>query len=168
MRKVLVFGTFDGLHQGHLSLFKQAKKHGDYLIVVIARDVTVKKMKNHLPVRNENERLKEVKKYKLVNEAVLGNKSNPYRIIKRVNPDVICLGYDQKAFTENLPKELEKMGLKTKISRMKPYKPEKFHSFIINTKNLNPVRNFEGKRTLQKERISNGVKKINARRKNFN
>jgi len=41
------------------------------------------------------------------------------------------LGYDQKVFTENLSKELEKIGLKIKIYRMKPYKPERFHSVII-------------------------------------
>ena len=162
MRKVLVFGTFDGLHQGHLSLFKQAKKYGDYLIVVVARDKTIKKLKNRFPLNNETERLNALLRCKLVDETKLGYEDNPYRIIREINPDVICLGYDQKSFTEDLPKELEKAGLKTKIHRMKPYKPEEFHSFIINTKNLNPVRNFEGKRTLQKERISNGVKKINA------
>lgn len=135
MKKVLVFGTFDGLHPGHFSLFKQAKNYGDYLIVVVARDKTVKKIKNHLPSKTETERLRDVQKCKLVNEARLGYKDNPYRVIKEINPDVICLGYDQKAFTENLPRELEKMGrLKTKVYRMKPYQPAKYHSFYINAR----------------------------------
>ncbi|PIP23626.1 MAG: FAD synthase [Candidatus Nealsonbacteria bacterium CG_4_10_14_0_2_um_filter_38_17] len=132
MRKVLVFGTFDGLHQGHLCFFKQAGKKGDYLIVVVARDITVKKVKNHLPIRNEKRRLKEVQQCKLVNEAILGHKNNPYRIIEEINPDVICLGYDQKTFTKDLSKELRKMGLKTKIYRMNSYKPKKLHSMFIN------------------------------------
>ncbi len=134
MKKVLVFGTFDGLHLGHLDLFKQAKNHGDYLIVVVARDKTVKKIKNHLLSKKETERLKDVQKRKLVDEARLGYKDNPYRVIKEINPDVICLGYDQKAFTEDLLKELEKMGLSPKICRMKPYKPKEYHSFIINVR----------------------------------
>ena len=131
MRKVLVFGTFDGLHSGHLNLFRHAKKHGNYLVVVVARDATVNKIKNNLPLKNEKKRLREIRKCKLVNKAVLGHKNNPYWIIKEINPDVICLGYDQKVFTENLSKELEKIGLKIKIYRMKPYKPERFHSVII-------------------------------------
>lgn len=132
MKKVLVFGTFDGLHLGHLNFFKQAKKYGNYLIVAVARDVTVKKIKDHLPLRNEKERLKEVQKCKLVNRAVLGHKDNPYRIIKEINPAVICFGYDQRSFTKDLAGELKKGGLEIKIYRLKPYKPEKFHSRIIN------------------------------------
>ena len=134
MKKVLVFGTFDGLHLGHLDLFKQAKNYGDYLIVVIARDKTVKKIKNHLPSKKETKRLKDIQKCKLVNEARLGYKDNPYRVIKEISPDVICLGYDQKAFTEDLPKELEKMGLQIRLYRMKPHKPKEYHSFIINVR----------------------------------
>lgn len=141
MRKILVFGAFDGLHLGHLNLFKQAKKHGDYLIVVVARDATIKKIKDNLPLKNEKNRLKEVRKCKLVNEAVLGHKNNPYQIIREINPDVICLGYDQNAFTENLSEELEKIGLRTKIYRMKPYKPEKFHSTIINKTKCRKIKN---------------------------
>jgi len=40
MKKVICFGTFDLLHLGHLNYFQQAKKQGDYLIVVIATDKT--------------------------------------------------------------------------------------------------------------------------------
>lgn len=136
MRKVLVFGSFDGLHFGHLNFFKQAKEYGDYLIVVIARDATIKRIKNKSPLKNEKQRLKEIRKCKLVNEAVLGREDNPYLIIKKIKPDVICLGYDQKVFSDDLPEELKKMGLKTKIFRMDPYKPKKFHSSIIKFKDV--------------------------------
>lgn len=131
MLRVLVFGTFDGLHAGHLDLFEQAKKRGDYLIVVVARDGTVEKVKNHLPVFSEKERLKMVKDCKLVDEARLGYLKNPYKIVREIKPEVICLGYDQKMFTEDLPWEIKKLGLKTKIFRMKPFHPEKYHSSLI-------------------------------------
>jgi len=137
MKKVLVFGTFDGLHPGHLSLFKQARQYGDYLIVVVARDSTVKKIKKRFPIRDEKERLRRVQECELVNEARLGYKDNPYQIIKEIKPEVICLGYDQKAFIKDLPKELKKMDLGTKIYRMKPYKPKKFHSTILNERRKN-------------------------------
>lgn len=128
MKKVLIFGTFDGLHPGHLNFFEQAKKYGDYLIVIVARDKTVKKLRNRPPSLNEKERLKDFQNCKLVNEARLGYEDNFYRIIKEIKPETICLGYDQKSFTKNLPRELKKAGLKTKIYRMKPYRPEIYHS----------------------------------------
>ena len=41
MKKVLVFGTFDGLHEGHKDFLRQAKQYGDHLTVVVGRDSTV-------------------------------------------------------------------------------------------------------------------------------
>ena len=56
--KVMVFGTFDILHPGHLNFFKQAREFGNFLIAVIARDKTVLKIKGRLPKNNEKKRLK--------------------------------------------------------------------------------------------------------------
>ena len=63
MKKIMVFGTFDVLHKGHINFFKQAKKHGDHLLVVVARDKTVSLIKGIKPHYDEKERLKSVKKY---------------------------------------------------------------------------------------------------------
>ncbi len=132
MKKVLVFGTFDRLHNGHLNFLRQAKKYGNYLTIVVARDSTVKRLKKHLPFQKEKTRLKTLQKSKLADEVLLGNKNNPFKIIKKIEPDIICLGYDQKTFTAELPEELKRMDLKTKIIRLKPYRPRKYHSSIIN------------------------------------
>ena len=43
MIKVLTFGVFDYFHYGHLKLFEQARKYGDYLIVAIQKDDDIKK-----------------------------------------------------------------------------------------------------------------------------
>lgn len=131
-KKVLVFGAFDGLHKGHLHMLKQARKYGDYLVAVVARDATIKKVKNHLPKFSERERLNKVYACKLVDDAQLGNLKNYYRKIKEIRPQVICLGYDQNSFTENLQKEIEKIGLKIEIVRLKPYFPKKYKSSILN------------------------------------
>ena len=61
-KKVLVFGTFDGIHKGHLSFLNQAKEHGDYLTVVVAKDSNVKKLKGHKPLNNEKQRKAKIKK----------------------------------------------------------------------------------------------------------
>ncbi|MFA5747175.1 MAG: adenylyltransferase/cytidyltransferase family protein [Candidatus Paceibacterota bacterium] len=133
MKKVLVFGTFDVIHPGHINFLEQAGKRGDCLAVVVARDSTVKKVKGHLPIKNENERLAEILKTGLTERAFLGNEGgDPYSIINDIRPDVICLGYDQRTYTDGLKDELDRLGLKTEVFRMEPFVPEKYHSGIIN------------------------------------
>ena len=131
MKKVLVLGAFDGIHEGHLNLFKQAKKYGDYLVAVVGRDEVIKKVKGRYPEKNEKERFSDIEKQDMVNEAKLGDLANPYKIINEIKPDVICLGYDQNSFTKNLRKEIKKIGIKIEIHRLKSYKPNKYHSSIF-------------------------------------
>ena len=128
MRKVLVFGTFDILHPGHLYFLKQAKLFGDYLAVVVARDLTVKQVKGEFPVNNEAVRLRNISELKFVDEAVLGKRTNKYNIIEEIKPDVICLGYDQDSFTNNLEKELKKRKLDVEIVRLEAFEKEKYKS----------------------------------------
>lgn len=133
MTKILVFGTFDGLHEGHIDFFRQAKEHGDYLMVVVGRDSTVFGVKKKLPAQNENERLGAIQKAKYVDYARLGNEEvSRYEVIREMKPDVICLGYDQTHFTEKLEEKIKNMGLKIKIIRLKAYKPEQFKSSLLN------------------------------------
>ena len=134
MKKVMVFGTFDIVHLGHLNLFKQAKKLGNYLVVVVGRDITSKKIKQITLVHNEKERLEFLKNIKLVDQAVLGNKIDYYKIIKTEKPDVIALGYDQQNFIDKLEEKIKEFRLNTKVVRLKSYKPEKHKSGKIRKK----------------------------------
>ena len=132
-KKVLVFGTFDGLHEGHKDFFRQAKACGDYLIVVVGRDSTVERVKKRLPKFNENVRLKAVQECGLVNEARLGNEGvSPYVVIGQVNPNIICLGYDQTHFTDKLADWIKEQGLNIEIHRLNAFEPEKYKSSILN------------------------------------
>lgn len=124
MKYVMVFGTFDILHPGHLNFFKQAKKYGQKLIVVIARDNTVKKIKHRLPVNSQKDRQKLVSELKIVDQAVLGDSVNPMKVIKKFKPVAVCLGYDQKAFV----KELKSTFPDLKIVRLKSYKSKFYKS----------------------------------------
>ena len=127
--KIITFGTFDIFHEGHRNFLKQARRYGDYLIVVIARDKTVEKVKKRLPRNDENSRLEIIRKSDLADEVILGSLENKYEAIEKYRPDVICLGYDQGTFTENLREKLKEFGLdKTKIVRLKSYHPEKYKS----------------------------------------
>jgi FAD synthetase len=137
--KVLLFGTFDGLHEGHKSLFKQARQFGDYIVVVVGRDSTILGTKKRLPKYNEIQRLEAIQESGLVdearlgNEAALGEKLNPYLIIEEIQPDVICLGYDQTYFVDKLPVKLKEMGMdQVKVQRLEAFEPEKYHSSILN------------------------------------
>ena len=128
-RKILAFGTFDIFHPGHESFLKQARKCGDYLIVVVARDETVRKVKEKLSQNSEIIRRQAVIKSNLANEVVLGSLEDKYEVIKKYQPEIICLGYDQKVFIENLREKLKEFGLKkTRIIKLKPYYPEKYKS----------------------------------------
>ncbi len=121
----ILFGTFDTLHPGHLNLFKQARQNCDYLIAVIARDKTVKHIKGKDPLNSENARLKNVKNFKIADKVILGNLRDKFVSIKKYRPDIIFIGYDQTAFTENLEKKLRELKLKnTKIVRLRPFKSE--------------------------------------------
>ncbi len=132
MKKVMVFGTFDIFHPGHRNFLKQAKKYGDYLIVVIARDETVLKVKNKKTVNNEKNRLHNISKSGLANKVVLGNLDNKYLIIKKYKPDIICLGYDQKFFIDGLANFLIKSNLKgVCIKKLKSYYPKIYKSSIL-------------------------------------
>ena len=61
-KTVMVFGTFDLLHKGHLNFFKQASEFGNNLIVVVARGETVNKVKGKFPDNDENKRVEEIRK----------------------------------------------------------------------------------------------------------
>jgi len=135
MKKVLVFGTFDGLHEGHKDFFRQAKGFGDYLVVVVGRDSTVNRVKKRMPKQHENERLDAVQKAPHVDYARLGNEGvSPYEILRDVKPDVICLGYDQTFFVDKLEEKIKEFDLNIKIHRLKAFKPKIYKSSILNLK----------------------------------
>lgn len=130
-KKVIVFGTFDLLHAGHENMFEQAHALGDYVVTVIARDETVRKIKGQYPCYNERQRVKNLKNANFVDKVILGNLGDKYDIIKKIRPDVIALGYDQFAFTYQLEKFLIDEKMNTQIERLKAYKPDMYKSSII-------------------------------------
>jgi len=134
MKKVMIFGTFDIVHLGHLNLFRQARKLGDYLVVVVARDKTSKKIKKITLVNNEKERLEFLKNIKSIDQAILGDKIDYYKVIKTEKPDVIALGYDQQNFIDKLEDKIKEFKLNTKVVRMKSHKPEQHKSGNIRKK----------------------------------
>ncbi len=128
MPKALAFGTFDGFHPGHKFYLDQAAKHGD-LKVVIARDVTVMRVKGRPPLRGEQMRLDAVRVAGY--DAVLGSQTDKYAVLSEFRPDVICLGYDQEAFTDGLEAACRERGLSATILRMPSHRPDIYKSSLI-------------------------------------
>jgi len=132
MRTVMAFGTFDLLHKGHIFYLSRAKALGDKLIVVIARDENVLKLKGKKPVHSEGERLNAVQALDFVDQAVLGDREmRKWGVIKKFHPTIIALGYDQWASIPSLQGELAKINLNPGIERIESYKPKKYSTSKI-------------------------------------
>lgn len=134
--KIMVFGTFDGLHDGHFNFFKQARKMSakPFLIVSVARDRNVFKIKGKFPLFNEKKRMFLVKECKLVDKVVFSGVKNHIPHIIKESPDIIALGYDQKAYVKNLKKDLKNKGIIVKIARLKPFKENIYKNNLLKIK----------------------------------
>jgi FAD synthetase len=134
--RIMVFGTFDVLHKGHLNFFQQARRlaKNPSLIVSIARDANVKRIKGQAPMYNEKHRLRLVKTCPLVDKVVLGGLKNYLTHIVKEKPEIIALGHDQNEYTKGLKVKLKKAGVKTRIIRLKPFKRKIYRSSIIKNK----------------------------------
>lgn len=130
-KTVMAFGTFDYFHAGHENYLKQAKALGGQLTVVVARDETVRKVKQKDPHFNERKRLRDVSQCEHVDKALLGYADDKYKVIRKIRPDIIALGYDQFVFTYGLKQLIIKENLETKIVRMQSFEPRTFKSSLI-------------------------------------
>lgn len=126
LKIVLAFGTFDKFHPGHKYFLTEAKKYGDRLIVVIARDHNVLQLKGKLPRDVETVRQANVAEYAAVDEAMLGRSdfSQRYQIIDEVQPQVICLGYDQAP-------DFKSPSPNIQVIRLKAFHPEQYKSSLL-------------------------------------
>lgn len=128
MITVMCFGTFDILHPGHMYFLQQAKSRGDHLVVVVARDSTIKEVKGITPKYTEKQRVEHIRDLKIADRVILGYEADKYEIIEEINPDIIALGYDQEAFAKNLKEEMAKREMNPGIIRIGPYKEHQYKS----------------------------------------
>jgi len=133
-KTVAIFGVFDGIHEGHLFFINEAKKLGNHLVAIVARDNIVKELKGKSPKYNEAERVNELLKINDIDLVLLGDpKIETYYVLKEVKPNIVYLGYDQKALLDNLNKVIKNGDLsEMEVICGKPYNPEIFHSSILN------------------------------------
>lgn len=103
MKKVITYGTYDLLHQGHINLLRRAKELGDYLIVGVTND-NFDRERGKLNVRNNVlERVEAVKATGLADQIIIedyyGQKIDD---IQRYDVDIFAIGSDWEGLFDYL------------------------------------------------------------------
>jgi len=122
MRTVLASGSFDLVHYGHVRFLEEAKKAGGKdarLVVIVARDKTVERLKGNKPVIPEDQRRAVVEALKPVDEALLGFENMSIMdVVIQLKPDIIAVGHDQNYVEEQVKRIGMMKDLDFKIIRI--------------------------------------------------
>jgi FAD synthetase len=131
-RVVLASGNFDLLHLGHVKYLEEAKKAGGEnakLIVIVARDSTIKKMKGRQPVMPEDQRRSLVESLKVVDEAILGYEELDIgKVLEKIKPDIIAVGHDQHNIERTVHKALAEKKFNIKVVKIGKFGKEELNS----------------------------------------
>jgi len=129
---VLASGVFDLLHYGHIRFLEEAKKRGGpdaRLVVIVARDETVRRRKGRGPVIPEDQRRALVEALKVVDEALLGYEDMDLAaVIDKIRPDVIAVGYDQDEIERQTRRIAREKGLNLRVVRIGRFGKEDLNS----------------------------------------
>lgn len=99
----MVFGVFDKLHDGHHYLLSEAGEHGDDLVVVVAPDSSVEKLKAKIPDTSLSERIATIKKTNKAHLVVPGDiELGDWSVVITHKPSIIVFGHDQFELREVL------------------------------------------------------------------
>lgn len=102
---------------------------------MVTRDEVVERRKGRGAVCDERDRVALVSSLRMVDHVVLGDRDDSWRILLRVRPDIIFLGYDQKKTLKSLKQSAPYQSLSTPlITLAKSYKPKILHSSLLNVK----------------------------------
>ena len=92
---VFTNGCFDIIHVGHIQMLSEAKKQGEYLIVGLNSDASVKRLKGEgRPINSELDRKYLLESIKYVDEVIIFNEDTPIDLIKKIRPNVLVKGGD--------------------------------------------------------------------------
>ena len=129
---VLASGTFDLLHLGHVRYLEEAKKAGGpnaKLVVIVARDSTVKKRRGTKPIMSENQRRALVGSLKVVDEAILGYEDfDIEKVIEKIHPDIIALGYDRGDIEQSVRRYIEEKKLNIQVVKISKFSEDELDS----------------------------------------
>ena len=118
IKVVLTGGVYDIIHPGHIHTLKNSKQEGDLLIVSIARDSRVIKIKGRKPINNERRRTILVSSIRYVDFTLLGSKGDIFGVVKKIKPNIITIGYDQTHQISELRRRVKINNLSIKIKKL--------------------------------------------------
>ncbi|MBY0539134.1 adenylyltransferase/cytidyltransferase family protein [Patescibacteria group bacterium] len=119
----LVFGVFDGFHEGHKFFLKEALKRTDELLVVVASDIAVEILKGKSPRVLFVERARAVSDFDNRIRTIQGDdEQGSWSVLKNAQPDIVFLGYDQTAIADELKK------MKVRFDFIEPHEPHVYKS----------------------------------------
>ena len=118
LKIVLAGGVFDIIHPGHIHTLNEAKKLGDFLVVVIATDTTVMKMKKRKPLHNAQARQELVSSLSMVDLCIIGNEEDIFKTVDLIKPQIIALGYDQIHQEKFISDGCKQINIDVKIVRL--------------------------------------------------
>jgi len=96
-KMVFTNGCFDILHAGHVSYLERARSFGDFLVVGLNSDASVRSIKGpERPINPEHERARVLAALQCVDYVVLFHEETPLRLIDALSPDVLVKGADWK------------------------------------------------------------------------
>jgi len=98
--KKIVFtnGCFDIIHRGHVDYLAKAASLGDVLFIGLNTDNSVKRLKgNNRPIQDEYSRAFILAAFSFVDKVIMFDEDTPYKLIEKVQPDILVKGSDYKA-----------------------------------------------------------------------
>lgn len=123
----IVFGVFDGMHEGHKHFLSEASKLADKLTIVLTLPETAVILKGRSPRHSYEERKAAIRAFKPDAEIVPSDaKLGEWSVFKNRKPCLVILGYDQ----QGIAKELEKIGVY--FIFIDSHYPEKYKSSLLN------------------------------------
>jgi len=94
-RIVFTNGCFDLIHPGHVRYLRQAKRLGDVLVVALNSDASVRRLKGPMrPLVPQRDRCEVMAALEMVDYVTVFNDETPYKLIARLQPDVLVKGGD--------------------------------------------------------------------------
>ncbi len=94
---VFTNGCFDILHRGHFDYLRQSKNLGNFLIVGLNSDDSVRSLKgNDRPINNQNIRAENLSKLDYIDAVIIFNEETPEKLINLLLPDILTKGGDYK------------------------------------------------------------------------
>lgn len=132
----MVFGVFDGLHEGHKFFLREAKKLGTKLVIVVAEDEVGRTIKNKTPKFTLQERISALEQFDPTLEVIAGDKEmGSWLVFKNNNPEIIALGYDQKKLAAALEEYFKNSNIQPKLVRIPGFKTDVYKTSLIQKQN---------------------------------